>query len=99
MSRYIEYHDICSAICNQQDGTGMTYEALAHAMVEIQLAPSIDLVRCGECRHCESYAVDTGEDYMTGLWCGLNQKDCMIDDFCSYGEVSEIPTGSERSSE
>lgn len=31
MSRYIEYHDICSAIDNQQDGTGMTYEALAHA--------------------------------------------------------------------
>ena len=57
-------------------------------------APSIDLVRCGECRHCESYAVDTGEDYMTGLWCGLNQKDCMIDDFCSYGSRSEKPNNS-----
>ena len=28
MSRYIEYHDICSAINNQQDGTGMTYEVM-----------------------------------------------------------------------
>ena len=44
------------------------------------------LIRCKDCRFGEFYTVDTGEDCMTGLWCGLNQKDCMIDDFCSYGE-------------
>ena len=44
------------------------------------------LIRCKDCRFGKFYAVDTGEDCMTGLWCGLNQKNCMIDDFCSYGE-------------
>ena len=80
MSRYIEYHDICSAICNQQDGTGMTYEALAHAMVEIQLAPSIDIVRCGECKwyNCGACFRDDGAN---------NGR--KADDFCSYGERKE----------
>ena len=84
MSRYIEYHDICSAICNQQDGTGMTYEALAHAMVEIQLAPIIDIVRCGECK----YWLDG-----SGLckhWSKLYESVLTkADDFCSYGERRE----------
>ena len=74
MSRYIEYHDICSAIDNQQDGTGMTYEALAHAMVEIQLAPSIDIVRCKEC-------VEYDDE-----WCMYWQNVVDAYDFCSYGE-------------
>ena len=80
MSRYIEYHDICSAISNQQDGTGMTYEALAHAMVEIQLAPSIDIVRCKECRHWDNTdnAERCSHEY-GGMW-------AKPDDFCSYGE-------------
>ena len=84
MSRYIEYHDICSAIDNQQDGTGMTYEALAHAMVEIQLAPSIDIVRCKECKHgtyCEE-----AEMYI----CNANDQDLYeAEHFCSYGERRE----------
>lgn len=78
MSRYIEYHDICSAIDNQQDGTGMTYEALAHAMVEIQLAPSIDIVRCKECKwYKQSEAFCENGN---GLW--QAGDDC----YCSYGE-------------
>ena len=81
MSRYIEYHDICSAISNQQDGTGMTYEALAHAMVEIQLAPSIDIVRCAECEYSDIY-----DDEM---FCRLRTDDVKADDFCSYGERRE----------
>lgn len=49
-------------------------------------APSIDIVRCKECKHiytmdCAFYEV------------GDNVKP---DDFCSYGEVSEKPTGSEK---
>lgn len=84
MSRYIEYHDICSAINNQQDGTGMTYEALAHAMVEIQLAPSIDIVRCKECKW-------RGEEIESGIpyhWCRLVGVGYEVEDihFCSYGE-------------
>ena len=94
MSRYIEYHDICSAICNQQDGTGMTYEALAHAMVEIQLAPSIDIVRCGECK----YWLDGSGlcKHWSKLYGSVLTK---ADDFCSYGSRSEKPNNSERSRE
>jgi hypothetical protein len=86
MSRYIEYHDICSAIDNQQDGTGMTYEALAHAMVEIQLAPSIDIVRCAECKYepiC-SHSVQHTTHEPTSVTIGYKSVD-----FCSYGERKE----------
>ena len=86
MSRYIEYHDICSAIDNQQDGTGMTYEVLAHAMVEIQLAPSIDIVRCKECWHSKS--VDC-EDGVFTYFCDISDLKWRADDFCSYGERRE----------
>ena len=94
MSRYIEYHDICSAICNQQDGTGMTYEALAHAMVEIQLAPSIDIVRCGECKWGKPYSDKQLKCDALGLG-GLK----FPDDFCSYGSRSEKPNNCEHITE
>ena len=84
MSRYIEYHDICSAINNQQDGTGMTYEALAHAMVEIQLAPSIDIVRCAECRYWNTSGCRDGVGECE--WAYYMTKP---DDFCSYGEADD----------
>jgi len=62
-------------------------------------APSIDIVRCGECKwyNCGACFRDDGVN---------NSRN--VDDFCSYGsssekpnnsKVSEIQTGSERSSE
>lgn len=47
---------------------------------------AVEVVRCKDCVYCEPYAIDTGEDCMTGLWCGNNQKDITLQDFCSYGE-------------
>lgn len=43
-------------------------------------APSIDIVRCGECKYYN-------DDY-TGKWCGRfrDPHGCRTDDFCSYGE-------------
>ena len=58
------------------------------------------LVRCVECKwfnekygSCHAYHWDLNQ--------GLEYAEVDADDFCSYGErkVSEIPTGSERSSE
>ena len=71
---------------------GMWHETETDEFVSrdtIDSAPSIEIVRCKECKHiytmdCAFYEV------------GDNVKP---DDFCSYGEVSEKPTGSERSSE
>ena len=60
----------------------------------IEDAPSIDIVRCGECKYAE-----VSVSPITGLWCirfGTNDMAVEADDFCSYGEVSEKPTGSEK---
>lgn len=46
----------------------------------------MSVVRCKDCVYCEPYAINTGEDCMTGLWCGKNQKDITLQDFCSWGE-------------
>lgn len=59
----------------------------------IETAPSIEIIRCGECKHWKSTVqMPNG----TEVKCLYGRK---ADDFCSYGEVSEKPTGSERSSE
>lgn len=55
-------------------------------------APSIDIVRCGECKHWNE------EDH----WCNIRDSygwDYKPDDFCSYGNSSEKPNNLERSSE
>ena len=59
-------------------------------------APSIDIVRCRECRYWHSgecWGIPYRGDYDTSI-------DTKADDFCSYGERdSEKPNNSERSSE
>ena len=82
MSRYIDVEEL------EPDTEWDEYEDgfISYSRMQIYNAPSIDIVQCKECKFGEFYAVDTGEDYMTGLWCELNQKDCTIDDYCSYGE-------------
>ena len=47
-------------------------------------APTIDIVRCGECKYAE-----VSVSPITGLWCtrfGINDMAIEDDDFCSYGE-------------
>ena len=62
--------------------------------VQIMTAPSIDIVRCGECKYWKSTVqMPNG----TEVKCLYGRK---ADDFCSYGERSEKPNNSkERSSE
>lgn len=51
----------------------------------ILVAPSVDIVRCGECKHW----IDDrkGEDDMGT--CGLTHYFTNANDFCSYGEPKE----------
>ena len=52
----------------------------------IDSAPSIDIVRCGECKYSEKTSSP-----ITALWCkrfGLKDMAVEDDDFCSYGERS-----------
>lgn len=61
---------------------------------EIMVAPSIDIVRCGECKWGKPYSDKQLECDALGLG-GLK----FPDDFCSYGQrnSSEKPNDSERS--
>lgn len=51
---------------------------------DIEDAPSIDIVRCGECMHNGSYDTDCPFGWKNGKW--NMPKPC---DFCSYGERSD----------
>ena len=89
MSRYIdadaleydtewsEYHD------------GFT----AYSQMAIDTAPSIEIVRCGECKYWKSTVqMPNG----TEVKCLYGRKP---DDFCSYGNRSEKPNNCERITE
>ena len=53
-------------------------------MMEIEEAPSIDIVRCGECIHNGSFDTDCPFGWKDGEW--NMPKPC---DYCSYGERSK----------
>ena len=56
-------------------------------------APSIDIVRCGECKWSKANG--------TYQWCGRLDSTARItaDDFCSYGSRSEKPNNLKERSE
>ena len=56
----------------------------------LRMAKTIEIIRCRECKYYNN-------DY-TGEWCGRFRypHGCRADAFCSYGKVSEKPTGSEK---
>ena len=56
---------------------------LEAVLVNVQNAPSIDIVRCKECRWAKANG--------TYQWCGRLDSTARItaDDFCSYGERKE----------
>lgn len=86
MSRWICIDDICIP-SDENDWEELV--AFADAIAEQE---PIDIVRCGECKYAEHRAdFDDYECHHSG--CGLVYN---ADDFCSYGEVSEIPTDSEK---
>jgi hypothetical protein len=67
-------------------------DELSNSIAEIINAPSIDLVRCGECKHCEEYESMEGmEYYCDRTWCSpydWADRPCFYvkpNDFCSYG--------------
>lgn len=55
------------------------------AMQIIKILPTIDLVKCGECRFMRKYALRSDEP--TGIWCHRWSVPRLVtdDDFCSYG--------------
>ena len=53
------------------------YDEYAVPLSALDSAPSIDIVRCKECKY---YEAD---------WCYWRDEAITVDDFCSYGERSE----------
>ena len=51
-------------------------------LANIDDAPSIDIVRCKECKHYNSYESTFGK----GWFCWRDNVKRNADDFCSYGE-------------
>ena len=82
MSRYTD----ADALLNRLNELSIEYRADINS--EITKAPSIDIVRCRECKYYN-------DDY-TGEWCGRfrDPHPCRADGFCSYGSRSEKPNNS-----
>ena len=49
-------------------------------------APSIDIVRCEECRYCKKKRGTFKGEPIIFYRCTENNRDVESDDFCSYGE-------------
>ena len=84
MSKYIDADALIESIKDTADLGGWIGEALYQikqvAIKYIDSAPSIDIVRCKECKWAKANG--------TYQWCGRLDSTARItaDDFCSYGE-------------
>ena len=79
MSRYIEADDVANAIYHHFP----SIRTMADARGIIEEAPSIDIVRCKECKHWRN--TDAEKIPTASIACGNMHPD----DFCSYGERKE----------
>jgi hypothetical protein len=79
MSRYIDIDDVANAIYHHFPSV----RTMADARSIIEEAPSIDIVRCKECKH---NPWDADYDY-TCIWDDdFADRPQTPNDFCSYGE-------------
>lgn len=62
------------------------------SVTDIEEAPSIDIVRCKECRHClvgvATAQYSNGKQRIENL-CEKHKWSVRADDYCSYGERKE----------
>ena len=69
-----------------ENGVGkITLECMDELMGMIAEAPTIDIVRCKECRYCHRNYVDMTPPYQHD-YCYKFSRYMNADDFCSYGE-------------
>lgn len=81
MSRWIDAEKELKELKNMKvEGETFT-TAVNFAILVLENAPSIDLVRCGECKYF-------GEDSV-GTYCDRYKCTMMPDGFCSYAERKE----------
>ena len=84
MSRYIDADAFLKEYCKPYPHV---YMAMSKAMAD---APSIDIVRCRECRYFIDNLTEDDTDEAYGECCfDWDIKMPTADDFCSYGERKE----------
>ena len=79
MSRYINYDALDYRNDKMHDKSSDFIDGVIYMAQRIEDAPSIDIVRCKECKYYEAK-----ED-----WCYWRDEAITADDFCSYGERKE----------
>ena len=82
MSKWINAEKLLNRYREVQFRDGMT-EGVVRWLIEhnLSVAPSIDIVRCGECKHwCK------GDEVYGICYRCPNTRQMRYDDFCSYGE-------------
>ena len=73
--------------CGDKHNEGYTYDQVHFAIDD---APSIDIVRCKECKWADFYTTAEKEQYCFCLETDRGGR--TADDFCSYGERSSDET-------
>lgn len=86
MSRYIDADRIDIRAREGYDHDGVLYLPYRDVRKSLNSAPSIDIVRCKECRWNENTCINHGE---MKPWCKFTDYVHTADDFCSYGERRE----------
>ena len=99
MSRYIDADALKEKIDSMWNGRPLSFLG-ARILVTIDEAPSIDIVRCRECKHRPIKEDKDGESYGFNIVAPVNGDDlcpCLVDDgwfswlpgddfYCGYGE-------------
>ena len=83
MSRYVDADYVKAVMLNDRLLQGNAEYELYKQKVDAQVKamPTIDIVRCRECRH-RNERCGMGEH----RWCEILNMSTTPDDFCSYGE-------------
>lgn len=82
MSRYVEAETLVRWICGNKCGCERDecgYDIPCQQVQLLEGAPSIDIVRCGECKMWMS-------EHLCQWWSRYGTVETDADDFCSYGE-------------
>ena len=78
--KYIQTEEAIEALYRYICPTKKTIEE------DIRAIPTIDIVRCGECRYCKKKRGSFNGEPIIFYRCTENNRDVESDDYCSWGE-------------
>lgn len=87
MSRYIDYDALDYKNWHMIGKSSDFIDGVVYMAERIEEAPSIDVVRCKECKYYDKFPTWSACAYWSGD--PYEQASVNADDFCSYGEVRD----------